>query len=131
MTSFIVGCFNCHTEYIPIAYLFSEHDKKHYVVCPKCYHRANILKAERVKIEDSMLPQGAEKMPAVVMDKKHTSVSVRWWDGYFEKFECEEVRFGCSLLWLRLKGGQNRHIPLAPGSVRWYSVTPESHERKV
>jgi len=53
-------------------------------------------------------------------------VSVRWFDGYFESFECSEVRFGDSLLWMRLKNGTNRHIPLT--HVRWYSVTPESHE---
>ena len=39
-------------------------------------------------------------------------VTVRWWDGYLEKFECTEVRFGSDLLWLRLVSGQNRHIPL-------------------
>lgn len=25
-------------------------------------------------------------------------VTVRWHDGYLEKFECTEVRFGCDLL---------------------------------
>lgn len=53
-------------------------------------------------------------------------VSVRWFDGYLETFEADEVRFGCALLWMRLSNGQNRHIPLT--QVRWYSVTPESHE---
>lgn len=53
-------------------------------------------------------------------------VAVRWFDGYLEIFEAEEVRFGCALLWMRLSNGQNRHIPLT--QVRWYSVTPESHE---
>ncbi len=53
-------------------------------------------------------------------------VNVRWWDGYLETFEASEVRFGSDLLWMRLVGGPNRHIPLR--SVRWFSTTPESHE---
>ena len=53
-------------------------------------------------------------------------VNVRWFDGYLETFEAEEVRFGSDLLWMRLKSGKNRHIPLR--TVRWFSVTPESHE---
>lgn len=59
-------------------------------------------------------------------ESQTTNVVVRWWDGYLEEFECEEVRFGCDLLWMRLSNGQNRHIPLR--HVRWYSLTPESHE---
>lgn len=53
-------------------------------------------------------------------------VNVRWFDGYYESFECIEVRFGSDLLWMRLESGQNRHIPLR--QVRWFSQTPESHE---
>jgi hypothetical protein len=52
-------------------------------------------------------------------------VSVRWLDGYLEEFTASEVRFGCDLLWMRLTNATNRHIPLR--SVRWFSVTPESH----
>ncbi len=55
-----------------------------------------------------------------------TKVTVRWFDGYLESFETAEVRFGSDLLWMRLSSGQNRHIPLR--TVRWFSVTPESHE---
>lgn len=55
-------------------------------------------------------------------------VTVRWFDGYLEDFKCSEVRFGSDLLWMRLESGQNRHIPLR--QVRWFSQTPESHERK-
>ena len=55
-----------------------------------------------------------------------TIVSVRWFDGYLERFEATEVRFGSHLLWMRLSSGQNRHIPLA--EVRWFSCSPESHE---
>lgn len=58
-----------------------------------------------------------------------TSVSVRWFDGYLEEFECTEVRFGSDLLWLRLDDGQNRHIPLR--QVRWFSLTPESHAKEL
>ena len=54
------------------------------------------------------------------------NVSVRWWDGYLEPFEAEEVRFSSDLLWLRLVDGSNRHIPLR--QVRWFSLAPESHE---
>lgn len=54
-------------------------------------------------------------------------VTVRWWDGYLESFECLEVRFGSDLLWMRLVTGQNRHVPLR--QVRWFSQTPESHEQ--
>jgi hypothetical protein len=53
-------------------------------------------------------------------------VNVRWFDGYYESFDCEEVRFGCDLIWLRLSDGKNRHIPTR--QVRWYSISPESHE---
>lgn len=56
------------------------------------------------------------------------AVSVRWNDGYLESFKCDEVRFGSDLLWMRLINNQNRHIPLR--QVRWFSVTPESHEIK-
>ena len=57
---------------------------------------------------------------------KDIKVTVRWHDGYLEEFEATEVRAGCDLLWMRLKNDSNRHIPLR--SVRWFSVTPESHE---
>ena len=53
-------------------------------------------------------------------------VTVRWWDGYLEEFECSEVRFGSDLLFLRLASGSNRHIPLR--QVRWFSLEKESHE---
>jgi hypothetical protein len=55
-------------------------------------------------------------------------VNARWFDGYLETFEATEVRFGSDLLWMRLKKGDNRHIPLR--SVRWFSTIPESHEKK-
>jgi hypothetical protein len=57
------------------------------------------------------------------------TATVRWHDGYLETFEASEVRFGSDLLWMRLKSDQNRHIPLR--SVRWFSVTPESHETTI
>ena len=57
------------------------------------------------------------------MNKK---VSVRWFDGYLEEFTVKEVRAGAYLLWLELKNGQNRHIPLA--QVRWFSQYPKSQE---
>ncbi len=53
-----------------------------------------------------------------------TTVRVRWFDGYLEKFEAEEVRFGSDLLWLKLKDKENRHIPLR--QVRWFSLDPYS-----
>ena len=56
-------------------------------------------------------------------------VVVRWFDGYLENFDCSEVRFGSDLLWMRLTSGFNRHIPMR--QVRWYSITPESHEAPI
>lgn len=56
-------------------------------------------------------------------------VTVRWFDGYLEKFECSEVRFGVTLLFMRLVDGSNRHIPLH--QVRWYSLSKESHENNI
>lgn len=58
--------------------------------------------------------------------EKINIVTVRWFDGYKEEFEATEVRFGNAYLWLRLKNGQNRHIPL--GQVRWFSLSVESHQ---
>lgn len=55
-------------------------------------------------------------------------VNVRWFDGYLETFEAEEVRFGSDLLWLRLSNGANRHIPLR--QVRWFSMSEESHAKE-
>jgi len=46
-------------------------------------------------------------------------VNVRWFDGYLESFECTESRAGCDLLWVRLKNGETRHIPLR--NVRWFN----------
>jgi len=55
-------------------------------------------------------------------------VNVRWFDGYHERFEAEEVRFGSDLLWIRLTNGENRHIPLR--HVRTFSLSEESHFEK-
>jgi hypothetical protein len=52
-------------------------------------------------------------------------VNVRWFDGYLEAFECQHVRQGGDILWMRLVDGSNRTIPL--GRVRWFSTDPESH----
>ena len=59
-------------------------------------------------------------------NKKVNIVTVRWWDGYMEVFEATEVRFGSDLLWMRLKDGNNRHIPLR--QVRWFGTSVESHQ---
>lgn len=58
--------------------------------------------------------------------EKINTVTVRWFDGYMEIFEATEVRFGCDLLWMRLKDGNNRHIPLR--QVRWFGMSVESHQ---
>ena len=73
-------------------------------------------------------PSSAVQSPGLYkpMGIDEIQVSVRWFDGYFEGFKCSEVRFGSDLLWMRLMNGQNRHVPLR--QVRWFSVTPESHE---
>ena len=57
---------------------------------------------------------------------KEIIVTVRWFDGYLESFRAKQIRAGEALLWLRLKDGKNRNIPLR--NVRWYSMYPESHE---
>lgn len=55
-----------------------------------------------------------------------TLVNVRWFDSYLEVFECQQVRQGSDILWLRLTNGDNRTIPLK--RVRWFSTDPESHQ---
>ena len=62
------------------------------------------------------------------MTKEIIIVNVRWFDGYLERFECDEVRFGSDLLWMRLTNGDNRHIPFVAG-VRWWNIKPESHAK--
>lgn len=59
------------------------------------------------------------------MEKTNT-VTVCWFDGYMEVFETTEVRFDSDLLWMRLKDGNNRHIPLR--QVRWFGMSKESHQ---
>jgi hypothetical protein len=42
---------------------------------------------------------GIDKGILIMNKKKDTNiVSVRWFDGYLEEFECEEVRFGSDIL---------------------------------
>jgi len=64
----------------------------------------------------------------IIIDEtdKDYEISIRWLDGYFESFNARQIRISKSLMWLRLKNGNNRNIPLM--NVRWYSVYPESHE---
>ena len=59
----------------------------------------------------------------------NNTVTVRWFDGYMEEFEATEVRFGSDLLFIRLSGGKNRHIPLR--QVRWFGMSKESHQREL
>lgn len=59
-------------------------------------------------------------------NQKINTITVRWFDGYMEVFEAAEVRFGSDLLWMRLKDGNNRHIPLR--QVRWFGMSTESHQ---
>ncbi len=52
-------------------------------------------------------------------------VNVLWFDGYLEVFEAQEVSFGNACLWMRLKDGQNRYIPLTYircGTVLRYGI---------
>lgn len=58
--------------------------------------------------------------------EKINTVTVRWFDGYMEVFEATEVRFGSDLLFMRLKDGSNRQIPLR--QVRWFGMSKESHQ---
>lgn len=55
------------------------------------------------------------------------TISVRWLDGLFESFAARQIRISETLIWLRLKDGANRSIPLS--NVRWYAVYPECHEK--
>lgn len=71
---------------------------------------------------------GLESLDSSLDSSDVILVNVRWWDGYLEFFECDEVRQGAHLLWMRLTDGQNRYIPLTSG-VRWFSVSPESHAK--
>lgn len=59
-------------------------------------------------------------------NQKINTITVRWFDGYMEVFEATEVRFCSELLWIRLKDGNNRHIPLR--QVRWFGMSEESHQ---
>ena len=61
-----------------------------------------------------------------VSEKKITTVTVRWHDGYLEKFNATEVRCGSDYLWMRLESGADRWIPVV--SIRWHSLSPESHQ---
>jgi hypothetical protein len=83
-------------------------------------------KYQRVATAIRMRFGGTLERNSLMPEQKYQRVVVRWHDGYLEEFNCDEVRFGNHLLWMRLVTRQNRHIPLA--SVRWFSLTPESHE---
>lgn len=58
-------------------------------------------------------------LPAPVENVDNIVVKVRWNDGYFERFKAAEARAGSDLLWIKLKNGETRHIPLR--QVRWFS----------
>lgn len=47
-------------------------------------------------------------------------VCVRWFDGYYEEFECDEVRVGNNVLWMLLTNGKNRWLPTK--EIRWFSI---------
>lgn len=47
-------------------------------------------------------------------------VRVRWFDGYYEEFECKEVRAGNHILWMKLSDGENRWLPNK--EIRWFSI---------
>lgn len=75
-----------------------------------------------LKVNDFNKSGGILKMD----NQKINTVAVRWCDGYMEVFEATEVRFSPDLLWMRLKDGSNRHIPLR--QVRWFGTSVESHQ---
>jgi hypothetical protein len=56
------------------------------------------------------------------------TVSVCWLDGYFEEFECFEVRFGDYIPWMYLADGKERIVPLT--QVRWFGRPVESYQRE-
>lgn len=47
------------------------------------------------------------------------TIKVRWFDGYFEKFEARAARSGNSILYIKLVSGEDRWVPLQ--QVRWFS----------
>lgn len=51
------------------------------------------------------------------------TLSVRWFDGYYEQFSTSEIRNGGYMLWCKLATGDERWIPLT--QVRWFSTTGE------
>lgn len=54
-------------------------------------------------------------------------VNVRWLDGYLETFyDVSDARASGDILSLIFTDKRNRQIPLR--SVRWYSLSQESHE---
>ena len=96
---------------------------------PKHYE-STALCSNKEKEKTKMLDEDDIKTQAVVIPST-SEVTVRWHDGYKEKFtRVNEVRFGSDLLWISLydKNGnlKNRHIPLR--SVRWFGLSEESHE---
>ena len=44
-------------------------------------------------------------------------VSVRWFDSYYEEFECTEVRVDNTYLWVKLTDGGDRQIPVSQVSA--------------
>ena len=48
------------------------------------------------------------------------TLSVRWFDGYYEQFTASEIRNGGYMLWCKLPDSQERWIPLT--QVRWFST---------
>ncbi|MFW6270975.1 MAG: hypothetical protein ACOC4G_12975 [Bacillota bacterium] len=53
------------------------------------------------------------------MSGEVTKITVRWWDGYKEDFEAVRHRVGSDFLWMKLKNGDIRWIPLR--HVRWFN----------
>lgn len=58
-------------------------------------------------------------------DIKIIEISVRWFDGYLKEFSARDVSFGSDMLCIKLLDDKTCYVPLR--SVRWFSMTPESH----
>jgi hypothetical protein len=51
-------------------------------------------------------------------------VKVRWFDGYYEEFQAEEVRVGNYHLWIKLVSGKERWLPNS--QIRWFETAEVS-----
>ena len=82
-----------------------------------------VSRAWKYSVDVNPQPEETSFVGAVDVNPQYrikSVVEVRWFDAYKERFECTEVRAGSDLLWMKLVGGKNRHLPLH--RIRWFSI---------